>query len=69
MVTSMGPPDTLELNNIKKETSRLKKLKNKQDLMDQYLTTKKHEYEMSMIEREKDIQTIERDNQAKEAED
>jgi len=60
----MGPPDSHELLAFKKETKRLKQVKNKQELTDQFLTAKKHEYEMSIVERQQDKITIEQDLRA-----
>ena len=54
----MGPPDSHELLAFNKATKRLKQVKNKQELTDQYLTAKKHEYEMSVVERQQDKITI-----------
>ena len=69
LVTNLGPPDHKELTDFNAERERLKQLKNKQDLMDQHLQAKKMEYEMSLIEREQDRKTIEKDIRAKEEED
>ena len=60
----MGPPDSNELMAFKKETKLLKQLKNKQDLTDQYLNAKNHEYQMEVAQREQDKITIEKDIQA-----
>ena len=42
----MGPPDHKELMDFKKETKRMKEVKNKQELTDQHLIAKQHEYEL-----------------------
>ena len=66
----MGPQDSEELAKFKKDTHLLKKLKNKQDLIDQMLIRKEREQTIENLEREQDfkfvLQDIEKGKKEKE---
>jgi spore coat polysaccharide biosynthesis protein SpsF (cytidylyltransferase family) len=61
--TNLGPEETMKLTVFKDTTKDLKKMKNKQELIDQAQVKFDHKKTLDQIERQQDVKWIEEDIQ------